>query len=153
MNNVIPVTYSGQDTNGSFQHPLTGTIILSGIAGKGLNELHVRMATDHASLKVGMDGAVVISYIPGEQGEIEIQVWQVSELHHDFLNWYNAIIAAAQTGDVSLFAAGTMFIQNTIDGTSHTMTGVVPVKVPDKSYSTEAQTVNWVLRCANIANE
>src|ERR1035441_1951146 len=81
MSNIVPTTYSGQDTNGTLSSPLVPPIVFSGIAGKGLNQINVRMTTDHADLKVGMDGAVIVSYRPGEQGEIEVQVWQTSNLH------------------------------------------------------------------------
>jgi hypothetical protein len=149
----IPVTYSGLDTSATFAHPLIPDIIISGIAGQGLNQATVRMATDHSVLKVGMDGAVIISYVPGEQGEVELQVWQTSSIHFELLAWYNACTTAAQNGNVGQWAAGTLVIQNTVTGTSHTCTGVCPMKVPDVPYQTEAQTINWVLRAANIINE
>lgn len=152
MSNVL-VTYSGKDLNMAFSHPLIGVIQASGVAAKGIAQINVRMAQAQSVLQVGMDGAVVPSVIPGDQGEIEIQVWQTSTIHQQLLAWYNAVKAARDAGDVSQWFAATLLVQNTVDGSSHYATGVGPSKVPDKSYQEQAQRVSWVLMACDISSE
>ena len=146
-------TYSGISLNFSLIHPLIGTIHASGVSAKGIKSVSVRMATEHSNMQVGMDGAVVTSVVPGEQGEIEILVWQTSTLHQEFLAWYNAVLAAMLAGDVAPWFAATVIVMNTTDGSLHTCTGVAPRKVPDKQYQEQAQPVAWMLSAANIINE
>lgn len=146
-------TYSGLDWNLAITNPLFGSIQASGVLALGIQQVTVRMTVDHAELKVGMDGAVIPTWVPGNQGEIEIQVWQTSVIHHQFLGWFNAINAAAMASDVSNAFSGVLLIQSILDGSSHTAIGVAPVKVPDKNYGPDAVTCNWVFRAANIINE
>ncbi len=152
MSNVL-VTYSGKDLNFALAHPLIGTIQASGVQEQGIAQVTVRMSATQSVMQVGMDGAVVPSVVPGDQGEIEIQVWQTSTLHQEFLAWYNALKAARDAGDVSQWFGATLLVQNIVDGSSHTATGVAPQKVPDKTYAEQAGRVNWILVAANITNE
>jgi|SRR6185437_1472870 len=152
MSNILS-TYSGRDTNIAITHPLFTPIQAAGIASLGLNQATIRMTQDQASLKVGMDGAVVPSVIPGDQGEIELQVWQTSTLHQLLLAGYNLCKAARDQGDVSNWFAGTIVVVNIVDGSSHHATGVGFKKVPDKTYQTEAQVVTWVFAACNIVSE
>jgi hypothetical protein len=147
------VTYSGMDVNASFVHPFIGSIQAGGIASNGLQKLQIRMLTTRTTMKVGMDGAVIPSAIPGRNGEIELEVWQTSTLHQELLAWFNSLEAAQYAGDVSQWAIGVALIKCIVDGSTHTATGIAPTKVPDKTYSAEAQTVTWILACANIVNE
>lgn len=151
MSNVLS-TYSGKDTNFAFNSPITGSIQVVGVQEQGVNKLAVRMTTTQTSMKVGMDGAVVPSAIPGDQGEIDIECWQTSTIHSQLLAAYNAAKAARDQGDVSNWAGNSIIIQNIVDGTGHQATGVAFMKVPDKVYETEVQTVTWTLMCANIVN-
>jgi len=146
-------TYSGRDLSGTLVNVIFGSISLSGIKAEGIEKVMVRMTTSHANLKTGMDGAVVPSYVPGESGEVEFQVWQTSTIHQQFLAAYNTIATAAAAGDVSQAFGCTLFMSNTTDGSSHTCTGGTFDKVPDKNYEAEAQVVSWLLKFANIINE
>jgi hypothetical protein len=146
-------TYSGLAVNFSMAHPFIGVIQASGVAQKGIKTVSIRMAVDQANIQVGMDGAVVPSVLPGDQGEIELAVWQTSTLHHEFLAWYNSLKSARDAGDVTQWFSATMLIAHSIDGTIHTCSGVGPSKVPDKPYSEQAQTVTWVLKACNITTE
>ena len=150
---VVLSTYSAKDLNFSLISPIGANIVAAGVEEKGFNEISVRMTTDQTVLKVGADGAVVPSAVPGDQGEIEMQVWQTSTLQQELLAWYNLLKAARDTGDVSNWNTTTIFIQNIVDGSSHLATGVAPTKVPDKAYATEAGTINWVFRACNIVNQ
>jgi len=133
-------------------HPLIDPIQVAGTGALGLNKVTIRMLQDRTSTKVGADGAVAISAIPGDQGEIDVEVWQTSTLHQQFLAWFNQCKAAGDLGDYTNWAAGTVNVQNTIDGSSHHATGVAPKKVPDKTYEAEVQVVTWTLVCANITH-
>ena len=144
-------TYSGKDLNISYQSPF-GQFTAAGVAASGVVKAMVRMSTVRTNLKVGMDGSVAPSFIPGDNGEIEIQVFQTSPLHQLLTSIMNGILTAANAGDVSNAYAGTVLMQNIVDGSSHTATGVCPQKFPDKSYDTEAQAVTWILTAANIVN-
>jgi hypothetical protein len=146
-------TYSGMDLNFALAHPLIGTIQASGVAAKGIKSVSIRMAVDQSNIQVGMDGAVVPSVIPGDQGEIEIQVWQTSTLHQDLMAWYNAVKSARDAGDVQQWFSATLLVASIVDGSSHTCTGVAPAKIPDKPYQEQAQPVSWQLRACNITNE
>lgn len=152
MGNILP-TYSGKDLSMTFMHPLIGTVQAAGVDSKGVAQISIRMTTDQSVLQVGMDGAVVPSVIPGDQGEIEIQLWQTSTLHQAFVALCNKLKAARDAGDVSEWFSGVLLVQNTVDGSSHTCTGVAPKKVADKPYQEQAQRVTWTFVACNIANE
>ena len=147
-------TYSALDTNGNFSIPGLGVNIpFAGINKAGIGQINVRMTTDHSVIQQGMDGAQVPSYVPGAGGHVEIQVWQNRVLHDQVLEAYNLIKSAADTGDVSNAFGGTMFIQNTVDQTSHTCSGVGISKPPDKGYGGQSALVSWMFPCCNIVNE
>lgn len=146
-------TYSGIDTNFAFNHPISGPIVADGVSSTGLEQIIIRMATTRSLLKVGMDGAVVPSVIPGQQGEIELQVWQTSTLHKDLQDWYNSLLAAESQGDVSQWFSGTAVIINTVDGTTHTARGIGPQKTPDKTYQKEVQLVTWIMVACDLQSE
>jgi hypothetical protein len=154
MANIL-TTYSGKDLTGSVVNTVYAPagIQLSGIAEVGINGIHVRMAVNQSSLQVGMDGAVVPSVIPGDNGTIEIEVWQTSTVHQQFLSLYNSLKAARDTGDVSQWFGNTIYIQNVVDGSSHYATGCGFMKIPDKAYGQQAVVVNWVFECANVISE
>lgn len=146
-------TYSGKDLNGSVTNQYNGTTIqISGTAETGVAQVTVRMTTDQASLQVGMDGTIVPSVIPGDQGEIEIQVWQTSTIHQQFLALYNSLKTQRDLGNVQWWFGNTIYLINTVDGSVHYATGAGFMKVPDKTYQEQAQRVSWVFRCANINN-
>ena len=148
------VTYSAKNCSFTLQSPLAaGPIQAAGVSAKGVNSYMIRMGVEHANFQVAADGAIVPSWVPGEWGDIEISLYQTSTLHQDLLALYNAVKAAADAGDTSQAFAGTVVIYNSVDGSVHTATGVGFQKIPDKSYASQAATLAWTLRCADIANE
>jgi hypothetical protein len=149
----VLATYSGLALNGAINSPLFGAIILAGINQAGINRITIRMDTNHAELKRGMDGAQVPSYVPGESGVIEISVWQTSQLQQQLLQAYNAVLTLSLTGDVSESFGATIYLENTSDQSSHTASGCMLQKVPDKPYQEQAQEVNWMFTCAHIISE
>jgi hypothetical protein len=151
---ILPGTYSARDVNVSFSNPALGiNILFGGGAEQGVNEIHVRMTTDRTAIKIGSDGTPMISAIPGDQGEIEVQLLQTSTAHQLFLSWLNQLIVAANQGDVSNWATTTCFIQLILNGTSHTCTMVAPTKMPDVPYAAEGATINWVFKAGQIINQ
>ena len=146
-------TYSGKDVNFSISGPLSGTIQGGGVTELGMAQLMVRMGVTQSVLQVAMDGAVVPSVVPGDQGEIEIQVWQTSTLQQALTAWHNQATAARDAGNVTNWFGQTVIIQSILDGSSHVATGVALQKFPDKTYAEQAGRVTWVLTCCNIANQ
>jgi hypothetical protein len=146
-------TYSGVDTNFAFNHPVSGAIVADGVSQKGLHQITIRMSVAKSMIKGSMDGVAVPSVIPGDWGEIELQVWQTSTIHQELLSWANTVNAAQRQGDVSQWFAGSAVIINTVDGTTHTATGIGPQKIPDKVYQPEAQLVTWIMVACDIQSE
>lgn len=152
MSNVLG-TYSGKDVNVTIQHPYIDPIQIGGVQELGMAQLQVRMTVDQSDLQVGMDGAVVPSVRLGDQGTIEIQVWQTSTLQGLFINWYNLLRAARDQGNVSEWYGGFLVAQSITDGATHTARGVTIQKVPDKTYAEQAGRVSWILVACDISNE
>ena len=145
----LPI-YSGKDVNITLSNPLIAPITLAGVNALGLGRVTVRMSTNRTSVQIGMDGSPAVSAIPGENGEIELQVWQTSTTHQLLVNWYNALKAAQDNGDVTNWASTTILVQCIVDGSQHYATGVGPQKVPDKTYAEQQQLLTWVFVCADI---
>ena len=95
----------------------------------------------------------MVSYVPGDNGEVNIEMQQTCILHTFFLAWFNACKTAADNGDVTDWAAGVVSARNIVDGTSHTATGVSPAKVPDKTYAASGGNITWSLMAARVINQ
>lgn len=145
-------TYSFKDLTGAFIHPLVGSYVLGG-GNVGLGQITVSMTQDRTQQDVAADGSVMVSYMPGDNGTISIEVQQTSDLHGFLLAWFNACKTAADAGDVLNWAAAAISIRNLVDGATHTATGISPGKQPDKSYAAQGGKITWVLPCARIINE
>ena len=152
MPNAVLAVYSGKAVVGVFVHPFApgGSIQISGVAELGLERLTVRPSITQLSMKNGMDGAVVPSINPGNQGEVEVEVWQTSSLHQQLLTLYNACKNASDGGDPSAWFAGTLYLELTTTGLQHNGTGVGIAKSPDVPYETDAGVCRWTLLCANL---
>ncbi|HLH04948.1 MAG TPA: phage protein [Bryobacteraceae bacterium] len=145
-------TYSFKDLTGAFVHPLVGSYILAG-GNVGLGQITITNATDRTAHDTAADGSVMVSYIAGDSGAATIEVQQTSDLHSFLLGWFNQLKTLADSGDVSLWAAGVLSLRNLEDGTVHTLTGVSPSKVPDKVYQAQGQRVTWNLMAAAVISE
>jgi hypothetical protein len=145
-------TYSFKDLTGAFVHPLTGSFILGG-GNIGLGQITISMTQDRTEQDVASDGSVMVSYIPGDNGTIAIEVQQTSDLHDFLLNWFNVCKTAADLGDVGDWAAATLVVRNIIDGSTHTLSGISPGKVPDKTYAKQGGKITWTLPAAKVINE
>ena len=100
-----------------------------------------------------MDGSIVPSVLPGDQGEFELQVFQTSTLQQQLLALWNAQKTAELAGDVSNWFGATMYVQSLVSPASHLGTGVAIMKVPDKPYGAQAAKVSWILVAANLVNQ
>lgn len=149
---AVSSTYSFKDSAASITNPiLQGVpIVLAGEIGMG--EFIVSMHTERTSHDVAADGTVMPSYIAGDNGAITIMVQQTSIVHVELLALYNLLKMAADSGDVSNWAATAISIRNTVNGSQHLATGVSFGKIPDKTYAAQGGRLSWVLMCASISN-
>ncbi len=143
-------TYSFKDVSGAFAHPLAGAFIFGGQIGMG--QISISMATDKTSHDVAADGTVMVSFISGDNGAIDIEVQQTSELHSFLLAWYNLIKTASDLGDVSNWASAAITIRSLLDGASHVIQGLSPSKIPDKVYAAQGGKITWHLMAADVQN-
>ena len=143
-------TYSFKDTSGAFTHPLAGAFPFSGQIGAG--QFTISMSTEKSVHDVASDGAVMVSAISGDNGNVSIEVQQTSDFHAFLLAWYNTIKTAMDNGDVTTFASATLTLRNIVDGSTHICRGITPSKVPDKVYAAQGQRITWTLMCADIQN-
>lgn len=142
--------YSFKDSSGGFADPDAGPFAFAGQIGVG--KFTVAMARERTAHNVAADGDVMVSYIADDSGSVDIEVQQTSALHKFLLNWLNLKITRANNGDVSTWAAATLSIRNITTGTSHTLTGISPGKMPDMPYEAQGQNVTWHLPAANVIN-
>jgi hypothetical protein len=149
----VQVSYSFKDLTGVLVHPLMASAfpIVGGNIGNGA--LTIRMLTERTEHDVAADGVVMPSYIAGKNAEVTIEMQQTSELHHSLLDLFNSVELAADNGDVSQWAAITMSLRTTLDGSGHFLSGGSFLKIPDKPYAARGQMVVWTLRFANAINQ
>ena len=137
-------TYSFTDLSGVIAHQLVGSYIFTGQVGAG--SVGVSMATEKTAHDVAADGSVMVSKIPGNNGQVTIEAQQTSDLHKWLLAAFNIILNA----DTSDWAAMAITLRNVSDGTSHICNGVSFQKMPDKGYQAQGQRVTWVMMAADI---
>ena len=145
-------TYSFKDTTGAFVSPLVGSFILAG-GSLGAGQFVVSNATERTLHDTAADGAVMVTYQAGNSGELQIECQQTSAIHKFLLTWFNALIAAADSDDVTNWASASVALRNILDGSMHTLTGVSPAKTPDKTYAAAGGKVTWRLMAANVVNQ
>ena len=142
--------YSFLDHTLVLKNPLTGSFVAAGQVG--MKQMTVTMATEKTAHNVAADGNIMVSAIPGDNGSLDLQVQQTSELHTYLQDTYNAVVTAMNSGVVISWAAMTGTIRGLNDGVVHTLTGVSFTKLPDKPYAAEGQDITWRLMAANIVN-
>jgi len=129
-------------------HPVFGAYSFAGTDGIG--EIGVSMTADRSSHEVSVDGSIFLMKIPGNHGTVSISCHQTSPLHKWLVKWFN-YLTASDTTDLQ-WGRTTMLLKNTADATSHTISGISPLKIPDKSYQAQGQYVAWTLLAANIVH-
>jgi len=68
------------------------------------------------------------------------------------LGWHNSCVTAADNGDVSNWAAGTIAFRSLTDSRNFVITGCSSTKIPDKVYTAQGQKVRWKIMAANISS-
>ena len=116
------------------------------ITGKGIGSLTIGMAQERSAIEVAADGAVMISKIAGNNGNISLNILQTSEGHKFLLAMYNALIIAPP----ALWAQAAGLMRCLSDGTSHTFTGICFSKLGDKGYGKQGAMVTWNLLVGDI---
>jgi hypothetical protein len=144
-------TYSFKDLVGSITSPLAGSFVLAG-AAIGNGQVRITMTTTRSELDTAADGAVMVSYIAGSAGMMEIECQQTSALHKFLLYMNNLHQTAADADDVSSWAASSVQLRNITDGSQHLATGVSLAKTPDKTYAVRGGMITWSLPCAHVTN-
>jgi len=144
----MATVYSFKDLTGAFTHSLAGAFILNGQIGMGQVVIH--MATEKTAQDTAADGTVQISAIAGDSGTIAIECQQTSDLHKFLLIWANIVKTALNNNDISAFATASILLRNVVDGSGHTVSGISPQNIPDKTYASQGGKVNWVLMAADI---
>lgn len=143
--------YSFKDLVGTFTHVSKSIIIGGSSNGKiGIGQITVHMANDITTHEISMDGAIIPFVVPIFNGTVSIQCQQTSTFHKFLLNWYSSLKTAQATGTVTNWANAQMILKNTVNATSHYISGISPQINPDKVYSTQGGNVTWSLIAANI---
>lgn len=140
--------YSFKDLSGAFNHPLAGAFAFYGQIGEA--RVMISNTTERTIQSVAADGNVMVSFVDGDNGVVTIEAQQTSDIHKFLLLWFNLCKTAAQKGDTSNWATGTITFRNVADGSYHICRGVSPSKVPDKPYAAQGENVTWNLPAANI---
>lgn len=117
--------------------------------GKGIGNISVAMTNDRTTHEVASDGTVMISKVPGPNGEITITIQQTSALHRALIAWYNNV----SIGSTDEWARMVMTIESKYLGDLTTCTGVSPKKLADRGYEAQGQMVSWSLLAAEITQK
>ena len=125
-----------------------GDYAFTGKEGKGT--ISVEMATEKTTQDLAADGGVMQSYIAGDNGTGSIEMQQTSDLHAFLLNAYNTLKTAADAGDPSEWASGSMSVRSLVDGAWHTLNGVSFGKVPPATYAAQGSKKTWPLMAADV---
>jgi len=143
--------YSYKDVSLAFVHPLVPSLYLTGEQGSG--QIVISNSTDHTVHAVAADGTTMVSYVAGNPGHLTLEMQQTSTLNLALLAWFNAVKIAADAGGVSDWASATVIVRSLLDGAVHTLLGVSPLKVPDKTYAAQGGNITWTLMAATVINE
>ena len=145
-------TYSFKALTGVLVNPVFGiTIPLTG-GNIGAGQFVIRMLTERSAHDVAADSTVMVSYMAGDNADLDIEVQESSLLHQELLNLYNLCVLAAEADDVSGWAATTISFRMLTDGSQHYLSGVSFKKIPDKPYAAAGQKITWGLMAANAVN-
>jgi hypothetical protein len=146
-----PSTYAYKNVVGSMTDPDVGIYLFQGQVG--IKHLMISNTVDRGVIDIAADGAVMVSYIAGANGGIQLEMQQTSSLHQFLTNWANVKFTDADNGNAENFAAAAIKVQDLLSGQSKTLTGVFPVKIPDVPYGDRGATVTWQLLAANVVSQ
>ena len=144
-------TYAFKNVVGAFTDPDVGTFPFAG--QEGVKQLTIYNATDRTVHDIAADGTIMVSYVSGASGAIEIETQQTSSLHQFLVNWANVKFTESENQDAINFAAAAVKVIDLLNGAVHTLTGVSPLKIPDKGYGAAGAMVTWRLMAANVVTQ
>lgn len=147
----MATTYAFKNVVGAFTDPDVGTFPFQG--QEGVKQLTVYYATDRSVMDTAADGSIMISYVSGASGALEIETQQTSSLHQFLVNWANVKYTEAENQDAIDFGAAAVKIIDLLNGAVHILTGVTPLKIPDKGYGASGAMVTWRLLAANLITQ
>jgi len=141
-------TYSFLDLAGAIANPTFpgGPFIFT---GEGVGTVTVSMSTDRTAHDVAADGSIMVSKIPGNNGQITIECQQTSLANKYLTELYNWLITKSAT----VWATSAIVLRNITDGTNHVATGVSFGKIPDKTYTSQGGKVSWTLYATDIVTQ
>jgi hypothetical protein len=144
--------YSFKDTAVVITNPALGgsPIVFAGEEGAG--EFTVVMHSERTAHDTAADGNIMVSYLAGRSGALNIRVQQVSALHQALLDLYNILEGQSEQGNSTLWAATQISLRSSVTNSQHVLSGVSFSKIPDKPYAAQGQYVTWNLMAANVVN-
>lgn len=146
----MPV-FAFKNVVGAISDPDAGTFPFQG--QEGVKTITISNATDRTAHDTAADGTIMVSYVSGASGLIEIETQQTSSLHQFLINWANIKFTESENGNAIRFAAAAVKVVDLINGAIHTLTGVSPTKIPDKPYGPSGGFVTWRLMAANVVTQ
>jgi len=147
----MATTYAFKSVVGAFTDPDVGTYTFAG--QEGVKHITISNATDRTAHDTAADGTVMVSYVSGASGSFEVECQQNSSLHSFLINWANTKFTESENGGAALFAAAAIKVIDLLSGATHILTGVSPLKIPDKPYGPAGASVTWRLMAADVVNQ
>ncbi len=144
-------TYAFKNVVGAIADPDAGTFPFQG--QEGVKNITVSNATDRTAHDTASDGTIMVSYVSGASGAVEIETQQTSSLHQFLVNWANIKFTESEAGNATNFAAAAVKVVDLINGSIHTLTGCSPTKIPNKPYGAQGDFVTWRIMAANVVTQ
>jgi hypothetical protein len=144
-------TFAFKSIVGAMSDPDVGNFPFQG--QQGVKQITITNATERTAHDTAADGTIMVSYVSGASGSIDIETQQTSLLHQFLVNWANVKFTLSEHQNSSSFAAAAVKVVDLINGSTHTLTGVSPTKIPDKPYGPSGSFVTWRLMAANVVTQ
>jgi len=142
---ITPTVYSFSNIKASISHPSTGAISTD---NGGIGSIGISMLTERTTHDTAADGGIFILKVDGNNGIVNLQVQQTSELHRWLLQLASFLMTP--TIDQKVWTEINMSIQDNNMTTLYSCTGGSLLKIPDLVFATEGQSVNWIIYFADI---
>lgn len=136
-------TYSFTDVNMTISHPSYGSFSMN---GEGMGDVTISKVTDRTVHDVASDGAIMVSKIAGNNGQMVFNAQQTSELHRFLQGLFN-YCWQADTGE---WAKISVTIVAPKMGKQFYGSWGSFVKEPDEPFQAQGQRVAWTLLFADI---
>jgi hypothetical protein len=140
-------TWSFLDVDFAIQHPAYGQYI---VQGEGIGTITRTMTQARTQHDTAADGEIMVSKIPGNNGNLVLAIQQVAGLNK-WLTGLSNYINDQQT-EAKEFARATVDIRIRSTGEKISATGVSLEKIADQALQAQGQMRSWTLMCKNISN-